>query len=124
MKVKILNTKPLEIQTFPITKDMIELSLEDEQAYFSGRPIKWEDGHIVIDEEKEKSPEYIKSLEEDLKEQLRERRKVECFTYINRGSVWYTRLTEEQYDEINLWYQAWLNVTETLEAPKKPEWLK
>lgn len=120
MKVKILSTNPLMVQTFPITEDMITLPLEDEQAYFSGRPIKWENGHIVIDEEAEKSTEYI----EIKKEQLRKQREVECFNYVNRGSLWYVKLSEKQVEELEKWYEAWLNVTETLEAPTKPEWLK
>ena len=119
MKIKILNVKPLRYMTFPITKDMIEIPDDEAVLLFSGRPVKWEDGHVVIDEEQEAKDGY-----RVLKEQLRKQREVECFPFVNRGSVWYTRLTEEQYDEINLWYQAWLNVTETLEAPKKPEWLK
>lgn len=119
MKVKILNVNPLRVQTFPITEDMVELSKEDEQAFLSGRPVKWENGHIVIDEEAEKSTEYI----ELKKEQLREQREVECFKYINRGALWYSKLTEEQVKELEEWYNAWLNVTDTLEVPQKPEWL-
>lgn len=54
---------------------------------------------------------------------LRQRREAECFSYINRGQLWYDRLTEEQKTELSAWYAAWLKVTDTLTAPKKPSWL-
>ena len=52
------------------------------------------------------------------------KREYDCFSIINRGQCWYNTLTEEQKLELQLWYQAWLDVTETLEEPVKPEWLK
>ena len=54
---------------------------------------------------------------------LRKRRETECFSYINRGQLWYARLTEEQKAEMQAWYAAWLKVTETLTVPEKPSWL-
>lgn len=56
-------------------------------------------------------------------EALRIRRVSECFTIINRGDAWYALLTEEQRAELQTWYQAWLDVTETLVVPAKPEWI-
>ena len=50
-------------------------------------------------------------------------RATECFPIVNRGIVWYNTLTSEQKEELNNWYQAWLDVTETLEIPQKPTWL-
>lgn len=47
----------------------------------------------------------------------------ECFAIINRGELWYNRLSESQKQELDDWYQAWLDVTETKVIPKKPEWL-
>lgn len=55
---------------------------------------------------------------------LRARREKECFPIINRGQPWYDRLTEEQRAEVNSWYSAWLDVTDTLVAPEKPTWIK
>lgn len=55
---------------------------------------------------------------------LRRRRENECFSVINRGYLWYAQLTEQQLSELNDWYNAWLNVTETLEVPDRPEWIK
>lgn len=57
-------------------------------------------------------------------EELRGRRQRECYTYINRGELWYNHLTDYQKEELNAWYQAWLDVTETLEVPEKPSWLE
>ena len=55
---------------------------------------------------------------------IRDRRAKECFPVINRGKLWYETLTEEQIAELDKWYNEWLNATETLIIPKKPEWLK
>lgn len=54
---------------------------------------------------------------------LRDRRAFECFPIINRGQLWYETLTETQKAELKVWYQAWLNVTETRTVPEKPNWL-
>lgn len=61
---------------------------------------------------------------ESVKNSFRERREEECFPIINRGRIWYDRLTEEQLAELRAWYNAWLNVTETLIIPEKPSWLE
>ena len=55
---------------------------------------------------------------------LREVREKKCFAIINRGSLWYEALTEEQVKELREWYQAWLDVTVTLRVPKTPSWLR
>lgn len=55
---------------------------------------------------------------------LRTRREAECFTFINRGKLWYDKLTETQLNELNTWYHEWLDVTETLVIPTKPDWLE
>ena len=55
---------------------------------------------------------------------IRDRRAKECFPVINRGKPWYDTLTDEQKTELTEWYNAWLNATETLVIPKKPEWIK
>lgn len=47
-----------------------------------------------------------------------------CFTVVDRGQLWYESLTEEQYLELQAWYKAWLDVTETKVIPEKPSWLK
>lgn len=54
---------------------------------------------------------------------LRARREKDCFSYINRGNLWYNNLTRNQKKELESWYQAWLDVTETRIIPGTPEWL-
>lgn len=58
-----------------------------------------------------------------LLENLRNERKERCFKVINRGKLWYERLTNEQIGELREWYQAWLDVTKTLVMPEEPLWL-
>lgn len=55
---------------------------------------------------------------------LRDRRTIECFELVNRGAVWYERLTDEQKKELAEWYQAWLDVTQTKVVPEPLAWLK
>lgn len=75
------------------------------------------DGELVYNTEYEK---------EDAIHKLRVRRERECFPYVNRGQIWYTRTvnTAGRLKELTEWYLAWLNVTETLEVPTKPSWLE
>lgn len=61
---------------------------------------------------------------ETIKENLRYRRGQECFPIINRGELWYSRLTEQQRAELDIWYTAWLDVTESLSPPEMPAWLE
>lgn len=76
--------------------------------------------YTKTDEYKAKAEEF--KARSELKA-LRRRREDECFSVINRGSLWYDRLTEAQKAELDEWYEAWLNVTETKEVPKTPDWL-
>ena len=65
-----------------------------------------------------------KSNEDQILENLRNEREIECFNIINRGELWYELLNETQKEELREWYTAWLDVTETKTIPNKPEWLK
>lgn len=51
-------------------------------------------------------------------------REAQCFSYINRGTLWYETLTDLQMAELRTWYKAWLDGTQTLTVPEKPSWLK
>ena len=74
---------------------------------------------------KEKRVFYLdKKTQDELKDDLRAQRKWECFPFINRGQLWYDSLTDAQRKELSEWYRAWLNATETMEAPTKPDWLE
>lgn len=76
--------------------------------------------HILSFDEKE--DEDLRT--EDTKRELRLRRQNECFSYVNRGQLWYTMLSVKQIAELTAWYKAWLNVTDTLVVPEKPSWLE
>lgn len=61
--------------------------------------------------------------EEEILNSLRLKREQECFPIINRGQLWYKKLTEEQINELDQWYCNWLNITETKVEPVMPKWL-
>lgn len=77
------------------------------------------DGILVMDKEQ------LDSLcEAETLNSYRQQREKDCFPIINRGELWYERLTDQQREELQFWYQAWLDVTKTHTVPAKPEWLK
>jgi len=87
------------------------------QEHFTAYQVK--DGDAVFDEKQEKALQT-----EAEKENLRNRREVECFSVINRGQLWYEGVSIAQLLELRKWYKAWLNVTDTLVVPEKPTWLE
>lgn len=95
----------------------IELEITDEQleqisTFGFNTNWRYVDGEFVLE-----------SLMDD--DSLRERRKRECFNIVdNRSQLWWNKLTEIQREEIEMWYETWLNVTETRVIPKKPLWLE
>lgn len=66
----------------------------------------------------------FKVLDIDYSSIYRKRRNRECFPIINRGNAWYNSLTDVQKDELQTWYQQWLDAPETLIIPERPTWLK
>jgi hypothetical protein len=54
---------------------------------------------------------------------IRERREKECFPVINRGLLWYDRLSKSQLSELERWYQEWLDAPETGKIPAFPTWI-
>ncbi len=70
---------------------------------------------------------YIPYTEEELAErkraEIRLRRETECFAVINRGKLWYDRLSVVQEVQLADWYEAWLNAPETLVVPERPSWI-
>ena len=57
------------------------------------------------------------------REELRQRRSTECFPIINRGALWYEKLTSDQRAELSEWYEKWLDAPQTLSAPTAPSWI-
>ena len=96
----------------PDPKD-IEHFLAHWQSY------KAQDGKALFDEAQDTA-----LAEESEKETLRHRRQTECFTFVNRGQLWYATLSIKQLAELTAWYTAWLKVTETKTIPERPEWLE
>lgn len=99
----------------------IEVSLPSNLSHFYDhyQAYKMVDGALVFDPDED---EFLS--EKKLVEELRERRKTECFSYIDRSKFWYDSLTPAQLAELSAFYEAWLEVTDTLEAPEKPSWLE
>ena len=65
----------------------------------------------------------LMTVEQVQSERLRYRRSEECFPIVNRGALWYDKLTEEQKAELSEWYEAWLDAPQTGSAPDRPAWL-
>lgn len=112
-----------------------------DDAEYSARA-KWcnENGKVIVEVEPNENGERCFQIqeippltEEEILEELRSRRESECFIYINRGVLWYNTLTTEQQQELNTWYQAWLDVPQVYQEtkpedietiiPQKPSWL-
>lgn len=70
---------------------------------------------------------YIPYTEAELAErkraEIRLRRETECFAVINRGKLWYDRLSVVQEVQLTDWYDAWLDAPETLVVPERPSWI-
>lgn len=65
----------------------------------------------------------IKDESELRADAIRARREIECFPIINRGALWYEKLSEAQKTELAAWYQAWLDAPQTNNAPEMLEWV-
>lgn len=61
--------------------------------------------------------------QKELIDGYRRQREQECFAIMDRGPYWYKSLSEQQSAELEAWYRAWLDVTETKVVPNKPDWL-
>ena len=91
--------------------------IEDFQVNY--RSYYLSDGNMLIkNNEKQAELENNKVLSN-----LRSQREKICFPYINRGELWYSRLSNTQKAELSTWYQAWLDITETKIIPETPIWL-
>lgn len=101
--------------------DGIELPNPDDIDHFLAHwpSYKVQDGKALFDEEKDTALAV-----ESKKEALRQRRQTECFTFVNRGQLWYASLSVKQLAELTAWYTAWLKVTETKTIPERPAWLE
>lgn len=100
--------------------DSIEVETPEDIDAFADvfRAYKYEDGSLILDKNK------LDALNaERTTDILRRKREKICFPYVNRGEMWYSRLSAEQKEELDVWYQAWLDVTDTKVLPDMPTWL-
>lgn len=101
--------------------DYIELTLEEYSNIMSNIG---DGGKLQIDSAGRPYVVEDEKINQNRLNNLRLKREHECFSVINRGQLWYNTLTEQQKIELNDWYLAWLDVTETRIIPQKPQWLK
>lgn len=87
---------------------------EDFSANYYKYKLSDDDSTLIFDES------HISDIEKD---NIRIDRNIQCFSIVNRGPVWYNLLTDEQANEMNQWYLAWLNAPDTGVIPKRPSWL-
>ena len=92
-------------------------------AYDSLRQELYVQNGVVSVVNKSFTPSQLREIEAQEITNLRAQRESECFPIVNRGHLWYERLTLEQIAELKIWYQAWLDVTATKIVPTKPSWL-
>lgn len=122
--MKVSLNKEGYVESYALEGDLtaaIECSEPDDMIAFENHfaSFRVRDGTLLLDTER------LKALSDaELLTAFRTQRAVECFPVINRGQLWYDRLTAEQRKELQLWYQAWLDVTQTQTIPAKPKWLK
>ena len=83
------------------------------------------EGRLVFESET-KTAEYAAAKaayeKDEYKNRLRLRRENECFKITDRAA-WFYGLSDERKAEVLTWREAWLNVTETLVVPEKPDWI-
>ena len=121
--MKILIDENKYLTCFCIDADLengIEVADPDDLESFidTFRAYKYEDGNLLLDEQKLQSVNDAR-----ISDELRFKREKACFSVINRGELWYSRLTADQKKELDAWYQAWLDVTDTKVLPDIPMWL-
>ena len=111
MKVNVFDSGEIRIIPFEESETWVELTPKQEELLGKGLL-----GY--------RNRQLVDLTEEHELEMLRLQREEECFHYINRGKLWYDRLTNAQLEELNAWYNAWLDVTITKVIPQKPSWLE
>lgn len=118
------NGNPIQVTVPKRVKQIVDVEVEKEVA--EEVEVERTKTHIVCDLVAHFYPKVELTEEQKLereKQRLRKLREKECFELVNRGELWYKRLTDEQKAELDVWYQSWLDVTETFIIPTKPLWL-
>lgn len=122
--MKVLLDEKGYVTSFAIEGELVDgLELPDPEnidhftEHFSSYMVL--DGNAQFDE-----AQAATLAEESEKDALRQRRQTECFSFVNRGQLWYATLSIAQIAELTAWYTAWLKVTETKVVPERPAWLE
>ena len=106
----------------------LDEAMHDKIVANMGRFVVEQDGEDLflnyVPQSESELAEERRQMTENEKNSLRNRRSKECFEVINRGKLWYARLTNEQLRELDDWYIQWLQVTDTMTVPQKPYWIK
>jgi len=99
---------------FELFKEVNSRSHEDDLKHIVG---------FKADDNGKPFVDLIPRSTEEQKSILRRLRVNRVFPIVNRSNFWFNSLTQQQKDELQVWYQAWLDATETLEIPDRPTWL-
>lgn len=110
-------------QDFDGDENPLFTEFSDEQVESFIQQAQTQNSQIVNGPDNKPMLKPIILSDEQILMSLRNQREVECFPIINRGKLWYDNLTTEQVTELDEWYTAWLDVTETKVIPTKPSWL-
>lgn len=89
-----------KISTPQIDVDALDLKIVNNQFF-----------DLLADQRPELQTEYYRLAREKY-----------CYPIVNRGKLWYDRLLPSQVSELNEWYEAWLDVTETHQLPADLAW--
>jgi hypothetical protein len=121
--MKVLVNENGSVQSYTLIGELVngvEASEPEDLAHFEAHfeAYSLESGALVYQAERDAVLAQEKAAAE-----IKARREKECFPIINRGQLWYDRLTEAQKTELASWYQAWLDAPETLIVPEVPTWL-
>lgn len=120
MKIQIDKNGYVENYVIVGESNVCNIEVEEPEGFSPDLYQAWKyDGTGLVFDEKQAQ----KIQNEYRKNEIRVRREKECFSYINRGALWYNKLTPEQDAELQTWYDAWLEAPETLVIPEKLEWL-
>lgn len=100
--------------------DGIEVDMPDDfgDFFINSAAYKIENGRLIKDND-----ELNKINDSNNINEIRKRRSSECFPIINRGELWYSLLTEDQIEELRVWYMAWLDAPQTKIIPEQPDWI-
>lgn len=120
MKIQIDKNGYVENYVIVGESNVCNIEVEEPEGFSPDKFQAWKyDGEKLVYD-----MEQAQKIQNDYrKSEIRARREKECFSYVNRGTLWYNKLTPEQDIEFQNWYDAWLEAPETLIIPKKLEWL-